>query len=595
MAKVGGPPQSILEQSVAVAKGYAWRLLFVSGVINLLTLALPIFTLQIFDRVLSSRSYDTLAFLAIAATVALVTMSILDGLRSYLFSRVGDWWARLLAPEVLVRSIEARLTESRLRTELIRELHQVRGFVSGPALPSLLDLPFLPLYVIVAFLIHVYVGVICVVGVVLLVGMSIINERATRKAIHRASQLTTESMHQSDALIRNAEVIDSMGMTDDVMRGWREGLDEEAALNRRVHERSSAIVSTTRLIRALLQITLFATAALLVISHQMTPGAMIAGSIIMGRLLSPIESLLVHWRAMLTARDSFDRLRTFFATPPKRSTETSLPAPSGRINVERIVVALPGSPMPVLRAVDFALAAGEHLAVIGPAASGKTTLVRTLIGILKPNSGVVRLDGVDVYSWRRDEFGRHVGYLPQDVELFRGTVAQNIARFRLVDDAEIIEAARLAGCHDMIVNLPDAYDTEIGESGMLLSGGQRQQVALARALFGRPRYVILDEPNSNLDVRGDLALKSALARMKKLGVTVIIVTHRQSVITQMDKLLVLQAGSVRAFGPTRQVLAELRAGEQAALPPKAAPGGAQEQVGSDAEDSDARDVEEARA
>jgi PrtD family type I secretion system ABC transporter len=383
-------------------------------------------------------------------------------------------------------------------------------------------------------------------------------------------------MQASDAMMRNAEVIDSLGMAPQMTARWSRGLVQELDLQEVAQRRSVALMSATRLSRSLIQVALYATAALLVLDQQMTGGAMMAGSVIVSRLLAPVESVLLHWKSLQVSREIYRRLDGFFALPPLRTTTTELPAPRGQLTVERVSVMMPGQPMPILRNVDFALAPGEHLAIIGPAASGKTTLSRALLGILRPQAGVVRLDGVDVSQWQREEFGRHVGYLPQDVELFSGTVAQNIARFTQCEDEEIIRAARMAGCHQLILALPNAYDTEIGESGMRLSGGQRQQVGLARALFGRPRFVVLDEPYSNLDIRGDNALRIALERLKKADVTTIIVTHRQSVITQMDKLLVLQGGAVKAFGPTEQVLRSMRggtpelAGRQAMVAGKAA-------------------------
>lgn len=558
MSKFGVNRSDPLQQVVRGIRGYLTTLLGVSGMINLLGLALSLYIMQVYDRVLSSRSYDTLLFLSIAALLALTSASALDGLRSYILARMADWGARRLAPEILMRSIERRLIEGNLRSELLRELTQLRNFLAGPGVSSLLDLPWAPIYLIIAFLIHPLLGVIALVGTSLLFGLAVLNERLTHADIRHAARISSEALRESDAIIRNAEVIDSLGMAPQLTKRWLSSLLAELALQERVQRRSTLLVSSTRFARAAIQVVLYAFAAALVLNQEMSGGAMFAGSIIISRLLSPVESVVVHWRSMLLAREGFSRLSSFFALEPLRSTHTKLPVPKGALSVERVTLAVPGQTTPILRGIDFQLAAGEHLAIVGPAASGKTTLSRVMLGILRPQSGVVRLDGVDVSQWQREEFGRHIGYLPQDVELFAGTVAHNIARFQNVSDQQIIRAAQLAGCHELILSLPNAYDTEIGEGGMLLSGGQRQQVALARALFGKPRFVVLDEPNSNLDNRGDQALRTALDRLRRAGVTAVIVTHRQSVIAQVDRLLILHQGMVRAFGPTAEALAMIR-------------------------------------
>lgn len=567
---------TLLDSAAGEIKRYVLVMLGLSGIVSLLGITLSLFIMLVFDRVLSSRSMDTLFFLCLAATVALATASAIDGIRNFALGRMADWFMRRLAPNILMRSIERRLIEGNLRSEMLRDLTQLRAFLGGPAVSSLLDLPWMPLYLLVAFLIHPALGLIALIGMLILFGLAYANDRVTKKQVRKAAEISTQSMQASDAMMRNAEVIDSLGMAPQMTARWSRGLVQELDLQEVAQRRSVALMSATRLSRSLIQVALYATAALLVLDQQMTGGAMMAGSVIVSRLLAPVESVLLHWKSLQVSREIYRRLDGFFALPPLRTTTTELPAPRGQLTVERVSVMMPGQPMPILRNVDFALAPGEHLAIIGPAASGKTTLSRALLGILRPQAGVVRLDGVDVSQWQREEFGRHVGYLPQDVELFSGTVAQNIARFTQCEDEEIIRAARMAGCHQLILALPNAYDTEIGESGMRLSGGQRQQVGLARALFGRPRFVVLDEPNSNLDIRGDNALRIALERLKKADVTTIIVTHRQSVITQMDKLLVLQGGAVKAFGPTEQVLRSMRggtpelAGRQAMVAGKAA-------------------------
>lgn len=559
---------SALSRVVTQLKRYLVTMLGISGLINLLGVTLSLYVIQVFDRVLTSHSIDTLLFLSIAAVLALATTALLDGIRSFALGIAADWFARELGPDILTRSIERRLVEGQLRSELLRDLSQLRGFLSGPGVPALLDLPWQPIYLVVAFLIHPIFGLIALAGCAILFGLAFVNEKIVNKDIRAASAQAALAMRESDAIMRNAEVIDSLGMGPQMAERWSAQLGKELTLQERIGRRSAGVMTATRFTRAILQVVLYSAGALLVLGYEITGGAMMAGSIIVSRLLAPVEAMLTHWRSLLLSKEIYDRLRRFMELPRLRSTETSLPAPKGRLSVDRVSLMMPGRPTPVLRGVSFNLEAGEQLAIVGPAASGKTTLSRVILGIMRAQGGVVRLDGVDIAKWNREEFGPFVGYLPQDVELFSGTVAANIARFTGRDDSEIVRAARMAGCHELILGFPNAYDTEIGEDGLMLSGGQRQQVALARALFGRPRYIVLDEPNSNLDINGDNALRLALRRLRQAKVTTVIVTHRQAIISQVDKLLVLEDGAVKAFGPKDEILALLR---RPSLPAAAAP------------------------
>ena len=556
----GEPPvnkpanKDVLSSVTGQINRYAILMLALSGAINLLGITLPLFTMQVFDRVLASRNVDTLFFLGLAAGLALLTAATLDGIRSMAVGRVGEWLMQRLAPHVLVRSIERRLVDRTLRTEMLRELSQLRSFIGGPGVPAILDIPWMPIYLLIAFLIHPWVGVLSLIGMLGLLSLAWINEKLSRQQMRNAATLNALVMRDGDAIMRNAEVIDSMGMAPAVVGRWSRGLGREIRLQDAVHQRNATMVSITRLTRSLLQVALYTAAAVLVLDQQITGGAMLAASIIMSRLLAPMESMFVHWRSLVLMREIYDHLAEFFALPEFRSTETELPTPLGRVSAERVSYVVTGHAAPILRGIDFSLEPGEHLAIVGPAASGKTTLSRVILGILRPTQGAARLDGMDVSKWRRADLGRHIGYLPQDVELIAGTVSENIARFTKCADAEIVRAGRMAGCHQMIVALPNGYDTEIGEGGYLLSGGQRQQVGLARALFGRPRLIVLDEPNSNLDAVGEQALKQALSRLHDARVTAIVVTHRQSLIGQMDKLMVLQNGAISHFGPVEEVL-----------------------------------------
>lgn len=530
----------------------------VSGVINVLGLALPIYTMSVFDRVLTSRSEDTLLFLAIAASIAILTSALLDALRTVAFGRIANWITYALSPEVLARSIERRLIENNLRTELLREVGNVRAFLAGPVAASLLDLPWLPLYLVVAFLIHPMFGWLALIGAVLLFALAIVTDRVLKRDVILSSTLGSQAMHDGDSIVRNAEIVDSLGMTRMMIERWSGRMYEELYAAERIQSRTALMLSITRWTRAMIQVALYALAAKLVIDQEMSAGAIIAASIIVSRLLSPVEAVMGQFRALKMARNSYENLNRFFDLPRRPASSLSLPRPVGRLSVDRVSVRLSGQATPTLRNICFDVPAGRQVAIVGPAGSGKTTLARLLIGIAKPELGTVRLDGVDVSSWDREEFGGHVGYLPQDVELFSGTVAENISRFGGDVGGSIVRAARFAGCHEMILGLPKGYETQIGDSGVLLSGGQRQQIGLARAVHGCPRFIVLDEPNSNLDIRGDQALSRALGQLAKAKVTVVIVTHRPSILTSVDYTLILEQGAVRAFGPTADVLAKVR-------------------------------------
>ena len=566
MTEVEAKPADLLHNVAKGARRYVWAFVGVSGMINLLALALPLYILHVFDRVLSSESLDTLAFLTLAACIAVAAHAALDGLRTFVFTRIADWWATKVAPHTLERSIERRLSDQNMRIEMLREVALLKNFIGGNGVPSLLDLPWLPLFIFVSFLIHPSIGFIAVGGMVGLFLLALMNEYNTRADITANSRVSAEELRYGESIIRNAEVIDSMGMTKPLLSRWQRLLQRELGLNGRISRRVTSTLALSRFFRAIVQVALYGVAASLVIANQITPGAMIAGSIIAARILAPIESMLLHWRGMLQARDSYQRVLKVFETPALRTSTSELPVPRGQLMVDGISYSLPGRAIPILRSVRLNIEPGDHVGVIGPAAAGKTTFVRTLMGILKPTVGRVRLDGADVYSWNRADFGRHVGYLPQGVELFQGTVAENIARFTDADDADIIAAARLAGCHELILSLERGYETEILENGAPLSGGQRQRIALARAVFGGPKLVVLDEPNSNLDMRGDQALQLCLRRLRRMGTTAIVVTHRQAIIGEMTKVLVLEAGQVSTFGPRQDVLDELK---RAAVKPPA--------------------------
>ena len=363
-------------------------------------------------------------------------------------------------------------------------------------------------------------------------------------------------MRTVDGALRNAEVIDAMGLTDGVLRRWA-GLSHEAlSLQSLASDRAAAIQGAAKFVRLFVQTAILGVGAWLVIRQEVSGGAMIAGSIIMGRALAPVEQAIGTWKQMIQAREAYRRLAAFLALPPLRAEGMPLPAPEGRLSVEGVCFGLPGKPL-ILKSVSFKADPGEAICIIGPSAAGKSSLARLLVGVRSPLTGIVRLDGADIFTWPKSDLGRHVGYLPQDVELFSGTIRENIARLGEADPADVVAAARMANCHDMILKLEKGYDTEIGEAGVRLSGGQRQRIALARAVFGRPRLVILDEPNASLDGEGEEALNRAIAALKACGSTVIVIGHRPSLLQEVTKVLVLVAGQVEMFGPRAEVMERL--------------------------------------
>ena len=536
-----------------------------SLVINLLLLAPPLYMLQVFDRVLASRSEETLAVLSLAAVIALFAMMLLDVLRARLLAAAGAALDRRLGPRVLqgLMAQTARLSGAG-HLHGLRDVATLRAFFSGQGLMAFFDAPWLPIFLLLICLFHPILGAAAFGGAVVMVLVAFLNERLTRAPLERAQTQARQAARFIDVGTRNADVVEALGMAPALSRRW--SALNEAAL--REHRRANAIGAGfsgfTKFARQLIQLVMLAIGAHLVLSQHVTAGIMIAGTILLGRALAPVETLVGSWKGLVEARAAWRRLRTLLSEQVQEDAGTELPAPVGALNVEQLVFRLPKAERPILRGVSFSLQAGEALGVIGPSASGKSTLARLIVGVWKPAAGTVRLDGADVSAWPRERLGPYLGYLPQDVELFAGTVAQNIARLGEPDAAAVIRAAQRAHVHELILRLPQGYDTEMGEAGAALSPGQRQRVALARALYGEPRLVVLDEPNASLDNEGDEALLRALADLKAQGATVVVVAHRPSLLRGVDKLLVLNEGAVQVFGPRADVLARLARPLQAA-------------------------------
>lgn len=530
---------------------------FFSLFINILLLVPSIYMLQVFDRVLTSRSGETLAMLTVGALIALVVMGALDLIRSRLLAAAGIALDSMLGPKVLdgLLSNSAKLGSSDY-VHGLRDVASLRAFLTGNGIISLFDAPWLPLYILLIFFFHPAMGITAIFGAAALVLLAYFNERVTRKPIENLQASSRVASRFIDSSLRNAEVVGALGMLGAITQQWEKQNRQVQEHQATVGQLAGRMGGVTKVARQAIQILMLCVGAALVIEQHVSGGVMMAATIILSRALAPVESMIASWKQMVDARSAFNRLDALLKEQHAKNEQTELPTPCGELSCERIVFTIPRTDRPIIKGISFQISSGESIGMIGPSASGKSTLARLLIGLWHPTSGTVRLDGADISLWPRESLGPWIGYLPQDVELFPGTVAENICRMKELDSEAVIHAAQRANAHDMILRLPKGYDTPVGEGGAALSGGQRQRVALARALYGSPRLVVLDEPNANLDAEGESALVRAMNSLKKEGITVIVVSHRPSLLAGVDKLLVLREGTIEAFGPRNEVLAK---------------------------------------
>ncbi len=533
--------------------------------VNALMLTLPFYMMQSFDRVLPARSEDTLWVLTLLACALLVVMGALDVVRSRILVRLSSWFDHILSPPLLQAAVQAAsFNRSISASQALRDMSTVRQFLTGSTIFAIMDAPWVPLFLAVIFLVHPVLGGFALLGAVILFALAWLNDALTRKPLDDANAIANPQMIKAHSFSANAEVIEAMGMLGPMLARWQEKNLASLLLQARASDRAGLISGITKAIRMFIQIGLMGIGLYLALENQLTPGAMIAASIIMGRALAPVEQLVGTWRQVVQARESFTRVNSMLAGYKAVRTSTSFEAVDGGLSVEGVSYTFPGAAKPVLQGVTFGLEPGDVLGIIGPTAAGKSTLARQLVGVWPAMGGKVRLGGVDVFTWNRDNFGRFVGYLPQDVELFAGTVKENIARMTEADDADVIAAAKAANAHDMIVRLPLGYDTPVGDGGANLSGGQRQRIGLARALFGEPKYLVLDEPNANLDNEGEAALVQAILGAQARGAIVVVISHRTGILSAVNKMLVLRDGRVQMFGPKDQVLAQMNQQQRAA-------------------------------
>ncbi|WP_017739279.1 type I secretion system permease/ATPase [Pseudomonas sp. CBZ-4] len=529
-----------------------------TALINLLMLVPSIYMLQVYDRVLSSQNETTLVMLTLMVVGFFVFIGTLEAIRSFIVIRIGSQLERRFNLRVYKAAFERNLQRGQGHAgQSLGDLTHIRQFITGPALFAFFDAPWFPIYLLVIFLFNVWLGVLATAGALLLIGLACLNEYLTKKPLGEASGYSQQSTQLATSHLHNAETIQAMGMLGALRQRWFAVHSQFLGLQNRASDTGSVITALSKSLRLCLQSLVLGLGALLVIKGEMTAGMMIAGSILMGRVLSPIDQLIAVWKQWSSAKLAYQRLDALLRESPEAVEPMKLPAPKGQVSFEQVSAGPPGRRVTTLHHVSFDLGAGEVLGVLGASGSGKSTLARVLVGVWPTLAGTVRLDGADIHRWDRDDLGPHIGYLPQDIELFSGSIADNIARFREADPQLVVQAAQQAGVHELILRLPQGYDTLLGDNGGGLSGGQKQRVALARALYGGPRLIVLDEPNSNLDTQGEAALASAIAQMKAQGSSVVLVTHRSAALAQADKLLVLNEGQLQVFGPSQEVLRAL--------------------------------------
>lgn len=535
-------------------RAFLYALLF-SFCMNVLMLLLPIYSLQVLDRVISSHSMDTLILLTLITVIGFAFYAALSLIKSYVLEGTTQWLDHKLAPKLLAFAVMKSSFGGGVATagQYQRDLANIKAFIMN-GLSVLLDAPWSLIFIVVIYMINPILGFISVLGIVILVGLAVINELATKKPLEQSQEGAIQSSQLADIASRNAEAIEAMGMLDPIVHNWTEFNKPVNELQHVASSRNNIIQAISRFLRIGLQIAVTGVGAYLALKGELTPGGLIASSILVGRALAPFEGAISIWKLLVTARESYHRLDAVLESVPNLRGSMALPRPKGRLTAESVYYSPPNTP-PILKNINFVLEPGEGLGIIGPSAAGKSTLAKLIIGLVPPTHGSIRLDAAETFKWNRNDFGKHVGYMPQQVDLFNGTIKDNIARMVLdATDEEVIAAAQFAGCHEMILRLPNGYETQFHQGNLSLSPGQRQRIGLARAVFRRPQFVVMDEPNGNLDGDGERALLTALARMKQAGMTFIVVAHRPSIVGSVDKIMMLRHGAVEAFGPREDVL-----------------------------------------
>jgi len=564
MPMPGAPRSDELRVAITSFKHAFIAVIAFSMFLNLLALTPSIYMMQVYDRVLASRNVTTLEMLTLITVGLFILMSALEAVRTFVMVRIGMRLDEKLRGRVFNAAFERNLVRPGSNTmQMFNDLLSVRQTITGGGIIALFDMPWMPVYMAVIFAFSWHMGALVLGGAILLALLTLITERVSRPLLDESSKISAQANNLAANNLRNAEVISAMGMLGNLRARWAERHQRFVTMQATASDRAGVLTGMTKFVRIALQSLVLGLGALETLEGRMTAGMMIAASILAGRALAPIEQLIGNWRPMVAGRESYNRLQEVLGAFPERKTGMALPVPAGRVTVEALSAGAPGSRNLILKNVGFVIEPGQVVAMIGPSASGKSTLARLLVGVWAPLTGSVRLDGADVFSWNKEELGPHIGYLPQDVEIFDGTIAENIARFGEIDATRVVEAATRSGMHEHILRLPQGYDTPLGPGGMALSGGQRQRVGLARAIYGDPALIVLDEPNASLDDQGEAALIETIKGLKQRGRTVVLITHRMGTLAAVDKVLVMQDGSVRAFGLRDEILAPMFAAARA--------------------------------
>lgn len=554
-----GMPDEIVRIFRGCKRHFATAAIF-SLAINLLYLAGPLYMMQVYDRVISSGSLVTLIMLTILLAVAYAALSGLDVVRARILARAAVRLDRSIGPRVVESAVQASLRSGRARVEVLRDFDNFRQTAAGAGIHALFDLPWAPIYIVTIFALHPLLGAFALACAIVLFAAALANEQWVRTPLSAATVASSRNYAFTDMSLRNAEAIRAMGMSDGLLRRWQRDRDPLVEHQTVASDRAAAMASVIRFLRLFMQSAILALGAYLAIEKATTVGAIFAASLLLGRAMAPVELIVGSWRSIASARDAYRRTTALLTCHPPASAGFRLGRPVGILSAENLGYSAPGSTRPILRAINFRIGPAEILGVVGPSGAGKSTLARHLVGVISPSSGSVRLDDADLSSWSLSTFGRYIGYLPQDVELFADTVAANIGRFSGHDDILIVDAARLAGVHEMILRLPQGYETPIGEGGHVLSGGYRQRIGLARAVYGDPSLVVLDEPGSSLDTEGESALLECMLELRRRGTTVVIISHRPSALRTADKILVVQNGVGQLFKPRADVAPRVNAG-----------------------------------
>jgi PrtD family type I secretion system ABC transporter len=567
-----------MRQKNSLQQAYGrFRATFIATIIfsffsNMLMFVGPLYMLQIYDRVLSSRNENTLIMITAIAVLLLVSYGLLEYTRSKLLVRAGLQFDDVLANPVFNRVVRQQTAQPGGGAQVaLNDIDKVREFMTGQGILAFFDAPWVPLFLALCFAFHPWLGIVATIGAIIIFGLALANEFATRNALQDAGSAAQGANHFVNTTMQNAEVIRALGMEEQLTKRWLDKHDSVLENQAKASGRAGIIMASSKFVRMSLQVAILGTGAYLAMLQQISPGIMIAASIVMGRALAPVEQAVGQWKQFVAARQSHARLKNLFAMMGDEEERIALPDPAGNLRVDQLFAMAPGTKDTLLKGVSFSVNAGEILALIGPSGSGKSTLVRHLVGASTPASGTVRLDGTELHHWHPQQLGRNIGYLPQDVKLFRGSVTENVSRFHEdPSDPDVVAATSLAGAHDMIQSLGNGYETDVGDGGTSLSGGQRQRVGLARAVYKEPSLIVLDEPNSNLDSVGEQALVACLQELKKRGKTIVLVTHKANLLALSDKTVMLVNGSVEKFGNTRELFAQQQAPQAPAAQPAAA-------------------------